>query len=507
MSTRKTTAFYAVLIAVASLAVGMVIASRMDLSPESAAQTLAVPAANSAPLTGPVDAQTFRNIAKAVSPTVVNIRTESRQREQELTDFFGGDDALRRFFGQQPRPPNRGGNGPTTVAAGTGFIIAKEGLILTNNHVVEGADKVEVSLYGEEDDIRYRARVVGRDPLTDSALLELTEKPDHALPEATFGDSAQMQPGDWVMAIGNPFGLSHTVSVGVISALKRPFPVTEGRTIDMLQTDAAINPGNSGGPLLNVRGEVVGMNTAIYADSRQSGNIGIGFAVPINAVRNLLPQLRSGKVTRGMIGVQVQPVPREALEEFGLKQRTGAVVASVVPKGPAATAGIEPGDVILEVNNRPIPSRDELVHTVMALTPGTTVPVTVLRDKQRKTLNVTIGEINLDQEAGQRADADGPTQDATAGFGMSLGGLTAERARRLGVPAGTNGAVVMEVDPVGTAARAGLHEGDVILQVNRRVVESAADASKLLQQVRSGGTALMLIWRQNQEIFLTVRKE
>ncbi len=284
MSTRKTTAFYAVLIAVASVAVGMVIASRMDLSPESTAQTLAVPAANSAPLTGPVDAQTFRNIAKAVSPTVVNIRTESRQREQELTEFFGGDDLFRRFFGQ-PKQPNRGGNAPPTVAAGTGFIISKEGLILTNNHVVEGADKVEVSLYGEEDDIRYRARVVGRDPLTDSALIELTDKPDHALPEARFGDSSQLQPGDWVMAIGNPFNLSHTVSVGVISALKRPFPVSEGRTIDMLQTDAAINPGNSGGPLLNVRGEVVGMNTAIYADSRQSGNIGIGFAVPINVVR------------------------------------------------------------------------------------------------------------------------------------------------------------------------------------------------------------------------------
>ena len=507
MSTRKTTAFYAVLIAVASVAVGMVIASRMDLSPESAAQTLAVPAANSAPLTGPVDAQTFRNIAKAVSPTVVNIRTESRQREQELTEFFGGDDMFRRFFGQPQQPNNPRGNGRPTVAAGTGFIIAKEGLILNNNHVVEGADKVEVSLYGEDDDIRYRARVVGRDPLTDSALLELTEKPDHALPEAKFGDSAQMQPGDWVMAIGNPFGLSHTVSVGVVSALKRPFPVTEGRTIDMLQTDAAINPGNSGGPLLNVRGEVVGMNTAIYADSRQSGNIGIGFAVPINVVRSLLPQLRTGKITRGMIGVQVQPVDREALEEFGLKERTGAVVASVVANGPAAKAGVEPGDVILEVNNRPIPSRDALVQTIMALTPGTTVPVTVLRDKQRKTLNVTIGEINLDQEAGPRAEADGATEDTTAGFGMTLGGLTAERARRLGVPAGTNGAVVMEVDPSGTAARGGLREGDVILQVNRRAVESASEASKILQQVRSGGTALMLIWRQNQEIFLTVRKE
>jgi serine protease Do len=316
-----------------------------------------------------------------------------------------------------------------------------------------------------------------------------------------------MQPGDWVMAIGNPFGLSHTVSVGVISALKRPFPVSEGRTIDMIQTDAAINPGNSGGPLLSVRGEVVGMNTAIYADSRQSGNIGIGFAVPINVVRGLLPQLRTGKITRGMIGVQVTPVPREALEEFGLKERTGALVAAVSANGPAGKAGMEPGDVILEVNNRPIPSRDELVQTIMALTPGTTVPVTVMRDKQRKTLNVTIGEINLDQESGQRGDGDESTEDTTAGFGMSLGGLTADRARRLGVPSGTNGAVITEIDPSGAAARAGLREGDVILQVSRKPVTSASDASRLLQEVPSGGTAFILVWRQGNELFVTVRKD
>ena len=508
MSTRKTTAFYAVLIAVASVAVGMVIASRMDLSPPSTAQTLAVPAANSAPLAGPIDAATFRTIAKAVSPTVVNIRTESRQREQELTEFFGGDggELFRRFFGQ-PSPRNR--NSPPTVAAGTGFIISKDGLILTNNHVVEGADKVEVSLYGEDDDIRYRARVIGRDPLTDSALIELTDKPDHELPEAKFGDSAQMQPGDWVMAIGNPFGLAHTISVGVISALKRPFPVSEGRTIDMLQTDAAINPGNSGGPLLNVRGEVVGMNTAIFADARQSGNIGIGFAVPINVVRNLLPQLRNGKITRGMIGVQVRTVPREALEEFGLKERSGALVSAVSADGPAGRAGMEPGDVIIEVNNKPIPSRDELVQVVMALAPGTTVPITVMRNKQRQTLNVTIGEIDLDQEAGQRAESepDSAAEDTSAGFGMTLGGLTADRARRLGVPAGTSGAVITDLDPAGAAARAGLRQGDVILQVSRQPVGSAAEASKLLQQVPSGGTAFVLVWREDQELFVPVRKD
>jgi serine protease Do len=506
MSTRKTTVFYAVLIAVASLAVGMVIASRLDLSPESSAQVIAVPAANSAPISGPVDALTFRTIAKAVSPAVVNIRTESHQREQDLTEFFGGgDDLFRRFFGQPRRPGNR--DPQTTVAAGTGFIIGKEGLILTNNHVVEGADKVEVSLYGEDDDVRYKARVIGRDPLTDSALIELTDKPDHTLPEVKFGDSSQMEPGDWVLAIGNPFNLSHTVSVGVVSAMKRPFPVANGRSLDMLQTDAAINPGNSGGPLLNIRGEVVGINTAIFSDARQTGNIGIGFAVPINIVRALLPQLRGGKITRGMIGVQVQPVPRDALAEFGLKERRGALVATVAKDGPAQKAGVEPGDIIVEVNGQPVSSRDELVQTIMALKPGATVPVKVLRDKQENTLTVTIGELNLDQESETASSDSEPGEDTSTGFGMSLGNLTAERARRLELPAGTTGALIMEVDPSGAAARGGLAEGDVLLRVNRQKVNSAADANRELQKVESGGTALMLIWRRNQEIFVTIKKD
>ena len=509
MSTRKTTVFYAVLIAVASLAVGMVIASRLDLSPESSAQVLAVPAANSTPITGPVDAVTFRTIAKAVSPAVVNIRTESHQREQDLTEFFGGgDDLFRRFFGQ-PRGNGKGNRDtPTTVAAGTGFIIGKEGLILTNNHVVEGADKVEVSLYGDDDDLRYKARVVGRDPLTDSALIELTEKPDHTLPEVKFGDSSQMEPGDWVMAIGNPFNLSHTVSVGVISAMKRPFPVSTGRSLDMLQTDAAINPGNSGGPLLNIRGEVVGINTAIFSDTRQSGNIGIGFAVPINVVRSLLPQLRGGKITRGMIGVQVQPVPRDSYGALGLKERSGALVATVSRGGPAQLAGMEPGDVIVDVNGKPVASRDELVQTIMALKPGTTVPVKVVRDKEERTLNVTIGELNLDRESETASNEPEPGDDDTsAGFGMTLGNLTAERARRLDLPAGTTGAVIMEVDPAGAAARSGLAEGDVILRVNRQKVASAAEANRELQRVESGGTAFMLIWRRNQEVFVPLKKD
>jgi serine protease Do len=395
MSSRKTTVFYGLLIAVASLAVGMVLASRLDLSPVSMAQpTINVPATNSAPLNGALDAGTFRNIAKAVSPSVVNIRTESRERQQELTEFFGGggDDLLERFFGNQlPRGQQPRQRPQITYSAGTGFLISKDGLILTNNHVVEGATKIEVNMFGDEEDVRYAARVVGRDPLTDSALIELTDKPKRDLPEVKFGDSAQLSPGDWVMAIGNPFNLAHTVSVGVISAARpSQLPVADRRSADVIQTDAAINPGNSGGPLLNIRGEVIGINTAIYADSRSQGNMGIGFAIPINTVRDLLPQLRTGKVTRGVIGVEVGIVPLTALSEFGLKERRGALVSTVRPNGPADKGGVEPGDVIVEFNGKPVANRDQLVAMVTSTRPGTTVPVKVLRDKREVALNAIL---------------------------------------------------------------------------------------------------------------------
>ena len=382
----KSNLFYLLLVVVASVMVGMVLASRLDLSSQSSAQSLAVPSVNSAPITGPVTATTFREVANMVSPAVVNIRADSMQPTQDLSDLFGGgadqDDLLNRLFpgGRGPRGQGQGqGQGQNedtprrrqapreelVRARGTGFIIDKSGLILTNNHVVEGATKIFVSLYGEDDDQEYAAKVVGRDQLTDSALLQLTDKPNHELPAAKFGDSAQMQPGDWVMAIGNPFGLAHTVSVGVISANSRPFPVADGRTAQVLQTDAAINPGNSGGPLLNLRGEVIGINTAIYTDSRQQGNIGIGFAMPINVVLDLLPQLRGGKITRGRIGVAIGPIPANALDEFGLKDRNGAVVMSVTPGGAASKAGLEPGDVITAFNGKPVKRSDDLQAAVL----------------------------------------------------------------------------------------------------------------------------------------------
>jgi serine protease Do len=523
----RLTLFYLPLIVLASVAVGMVIASRLDITPASSAQTIAVPPMNSAPLTGPLSADTFRNIAKAQSPMVVNIRTEMKAKAQDLEGLFGGgaggEDFFRRFFGGPGGGQGQGGDEsqgsqrrrqrePIARAAGTGFIISKDGFILTNNHVVEDAIKIEVSLY-LDDENTYSAKVIGRDPLTDSALIQLVEKPNAPLPEARFGDSSQMQPGDWVMAIGNPFSLAHTVSVGVISATKRPFQVTDGRSNEMLQTDAAINPGNSGGPLLNVRGEVIGMNTAIISNGQSEGNIGIGFAVPINTVRDLLPQLREGKVIRGRIGINVQAVPREGFEDFGLKTRTGAVVASVLANSAAQKAGLEPGDVVVEYNGRPVTNRDELVKMVVATKPGTTVPVKIFRNKQERTLSVTVEQLDLDaeqqslQSRRNNSNPNDTSETQGSGFGVTLSNLSSQIARRLQLPAGRSGALISDVDPDGPAAQSGVRAGDVILSVNRKAVTNANDAARELQAVPSGRIAQILLWRGDAEIFVTIKKD
>jgi len=523
MSTRKTTLFYAVLIAVAFTAVGMVIASRLDMSQTSSAQTLSVPQANSAPLTGPIDASTFRNIAKNQTPAVVNIRTEQRQKTRQLTQFFGGqgDDLFERFFGGQGqgrRPRGDQGDRPDdeiiTEGAGSGFIIDKAGFILTNNHVVEGATEIRVSLYDSESRTRipeeYPAKVVGRDPLTDSALIQMTELPKQPLQEIKFGDSNQLEAGDWVMAIGNPFNLHHTVSVGVVSAIGRPAGGYAGREVDMIQTDAAINPGNSGGPLLNIRGEVVGINTAIYTDQR-SANIGIGFALPINSVRDLLPQLRTGKVIRGRIGVQVQrdPITQKAAQSFGLPNANGAVISSVNDGGPAAKAGLKPGDVVTEYNGKAVKDSDELVDMVVHTNPGTTVPLKVFRNKQPRSMSLTVEELNLNEEMGVRGEDEEQTpqeEKLETGLGLELTPVTPELARRLRLPDGEGGAIVTRVERNSAASRAGVGPQDVILEVNQQPVNSMSDVRKALQGIQSGDTVFLLVWRNGQEVFITLQK-
>ena len=503
MSISRGTLFSGILIAVTSIVIGLVIAARLDLVSNSAAQAVsspATPATNSAPITGQLTASTFREIADAQSPMVVNIRTESRRSTDELNQFFGGDELFRRFFGD---PPDQGREprSETTVAAGTGFVIDRTGYILTNNHVVAEATKIEITFYGDDDEA-YEAVVVGRDRLTDSALIQLVEQPDYELPEAKFGDSSQMRAGDWVMAIGNPFGLGHTVTVGVVSAVGRPYEQIRGRSQPVIQTDAAINPGNSGGPLLNLRGEVVGINTAIVSD--RPSNLGIGFAVPINVVQELLPQLRTGKVTRGLIGVSIIPVTNDDYEDLGLDERVGAIVSTIAPNGPADDSDLEPGDVIVSFGGERVDSVEDLQQKVVATRPGTVVELGVYRDGGATTLPITIGELDLEPDE-QPDPVD--VEDLNTGFGMSLQDLTPETAGQLDIAPGTTGAIVTSVDAGEAAQRGGVRPGDLITAVNRTPVDTAAEAVRELNRVESGRTAFLLIFRGDSQIFLRVRKE
>ena len=400
---------------------------------------------------------------------------------------------------------------PQQEGTGTGFIIDKSGFILTNNHVVEGADDIRVSLFGGGRTESYAAKVVGRDALTDTALIQLTEMPAAALQEAKFGDSAQMQPGDWVVAIGNPFNLSHTVTVGVISALGRPLGGVPGREQPMLQTDAAINPGNSGGPLLNVRGEVVGINTAIYTDAQRAANIGIGFATPINPIRDLLPQLRNGKVTRGVIGIRVDRdgVGKDVAQAMGLPggRRRDAVLGHSRRSGREGRARARRHHHRVQRPSRS-PTATRWSTWSIATKPGTSVPVTIYRKKQKKTMNVTVDELDLEAEQGRQASGRRePAEEPTAtGFGMEVGPITPEVARELELPRSRGGAVVLDVERNSPAFNAGIRPNDVIVEVNQQEVSNVSQVQRALQGATPGQPVFLLIWRDGESTFVTLRK-
>ncbi len=510
MSTRKSTFFYGVLVGFVCLVVGMVIASRLDLTPGSFGNDLVVPPTNSTPLDGPIDATTFRTIAREASPAVVSIFTTRTARGgRELNELFG----FQLPFGRnEPPPAERQERG-----AGSGFVIDKAGFILTNNHVVDGAESIEVWLPSmRQGEFGLPAKVIGRDELSDSALIQLTELPSEPLAVAKFGDSDQMAPGDWVMAIGNPFGLSNTVTVGVVSAVGRENETAvRARREEMIQTDAAINQGNSGGPLLNVRGEVIGINTMIISNGAEGfgggGNLGVGFAVPINTVRDLLPQLRQGKVVRGRIGVELEgrPMSREYASSLGLPNTNGAEVKNV-PAGPAATAGMRAGDVIVEYNGRPVTDNGDLVGMVTRTAPGTTVPVRVMRDRKSVSLNVRVEELNLDQERTRMEQIPGRVpnreEETSTDFGMALRDLTPTVRRQLNLPSGRNGAVVASVTPFGPAFDAGLQLGDVILSVSNQPVGSVEEATRALSAIAAGQTARIIVWQEGGEVLVRLRR-
>jgi serine protease Do len=509
MSTRKSSAFYGLLIGFTSLVVGMVLASRFGLTPLSVAGPLEVPPTNSAPILGPIDTTTFRTIAHDAGPSVVSITARGpRSASADVPDLF--DVFPPNLGGRRGRPPVP----REETKGGSGFIIDKAGHILTNNHVVEGATSIEVFLASSgEREYGLPAKVIGRDELTDTALLQLTEMPSEPLTSAKFGDSAQMAPGDWVMAIGSPFNLSNTVTVGVVSAVGRPQAVALQRSEEFIQTDAAINSGNSGGPLLNVRGEVIGINTMIITNGASQGNLGIGFAVPINTVRDLLPQLHEGKVTRGRIAVEVmrRPMDAEYAKELGLPRPGGAEISNVLPGGPAEKAGIRTGDVIIEFNGKAIADNNQLVRSVTATKPGTTVPLKVVRDKKTISLNVTVGELDLAEEQRAVAGPDEPeqprgVQPQDTGIGMDVQELTPRLRREYDVPAGRGGAIVTDVEPFGIAANGNILPEDVILAVQGQAVRSADEVTEAISRLPTGRTARILVWRGGREVLAQIRK-
>jgi serine protease Do len=477
-----------------SLALGGFTAGRLILADQVRADAVDSPT----PVTTPSGRAlpSFASLAAQVSPTVVYIKAVSIEKTAQLNprfgfppDPFGEDMPLPGFRFPFPQPPG----GFKRQGSGSGFIIRKDGLILTNNHVVENAKDITVTL---NDKRELSAKVLGRDPKTDLAVLKIEPKGD--LPVAKLGDSDALQVGDWVMAIGNPFGLSNTVTAGIVSA--------KGRTIgaspydSFIQTDAPINPGNSGGPLFNEQGEVVGINTAIFSQS--GGNIGIGFAVPINLAKQLLPELETkGSVTRGWLGVTIQRVTPELAQSLGIAEAHGALVADVTDNSPAEQAGIRRGDVVVAYNGKNIEDSSSLPALVAATPVGKTVPIEVLRKGKNKTLEVTVSRLKEQEVA-----IDEPTEQKGK-LGLALRDLRPEERERLALEE-DEGVGVAAVQPESPAAEAGIQAGDIILQVNQTPVGSVEALKKEIGKAGESKPLLFLLRRadgHNQFVTLAAK--
>ena len=437
----------------------------------------------------------FRTLVERVSPAVVNISTKSTPHGPSMEGGIpGAPDPFGEYFGPFERffgPPQ--GRPHKQRSLGSGFVIDNHGFILTNNHVVENADEIMVKL---SDGKEFKAKVVGRDAKTDLALIEIDG--GHGLATVPVGNSDDLHVGDWVLAIGNPFGLDNTVTAGIVSAIGRK--IDQGPYDNFIQTDAAINPGNSGGPLLNTRGEVVGINTAIF--SRSGGNIGIGFAIPINLANEIVPQLKAkGKVTRGWLGVMIQRITPELAESLGVEGTSGALVSEVVPDGPAAKAGIKQGDIIVEYDGTPVKDSTDLPRLVARTGVGKEVSVKVRRGDEQENLNVTVGEL----DEGEHGEAGGGGGASSEQLGLGVQTLTPEIAENLGLDRSLRGVVVTEVEPDGPAAEAGLRRGDVIAEVNRRPVHNASQYEKAVKASGKGKSVLFLVRRGDNTIFLAIR--
>ena len=435
----------------------------------------------------------FAPVIKKVSPGVVRVFTVVKAQK---TGGLGGadmDDLMRRFFGDQfqGRMPNRNQGTPRQEGVGSGVIATKDGYILTNNHVVDGADEVKVAL---QDGREFTAKVIGRDPKSDVAVIKIDAQ---NLPAVPMADSENVEIGDIVLAIGNPFGIGQTVTTGIISAKGRGNMGLDYE--DFLQTDASINPGNSGGALVDAEGRLIGINTAIL--SRSGGSQGIGFAIPVNLARDVMGSLiKDGHVTRGYLGVMIQDVTPALAKEFKLKDNTGSLIGDVTPKGPADKAGLKGGDLLIEFNGKKVTDSRHLKLEVARTQPGRTVPVKVLRDGTAKTLEVTVKTLPGTEDV---AKAENDSEDTGTLNGVGVADLDQALRQQFEVPEKVNGVVVTEVKPDSAAAEAGLKPGDVIQEINRKPVKTAEEAVRMTETA-TDKTTLLRVWRNGGSRFVVV---
>jgi serine protease Do len=474
-------------IAMAATLVGALYTSQVR-RPVPAQASTALAEAQIRPGTAIAGLETFRDIARAVNPGVVNINTSKTVRVPRGRSPFFGDDMLDQFFGPAPEG-NQRERRQTRTSLGSGFVIDEKGYILTNRHVVEGADQIDVTF---PDGKRYEAKVVGQDARTDVALVKI--EPTTTLTPVHLGDSDKAEVGEWVMAVGNPFGLpggGNSVTVGVVSFVGRDMRLEDprrGTSIEMIQTDAAINPGNSGGPLINTRGEVIGINTLIVTGGAQA-SAGVGFSVPINVAKEILPQLRDkGKVTRGWLGVVIGPMSEDLAATYGLSEAAGTVVTSVAAGSPAEKAGLQPEDVVLRADDRVIRDNSDLSRYISSRAPGTTVKLEILRGKERKTVPVTLGTF---QDEPEESDA---SRGGRASLGMNLREMSPAIAERLELPRGLKGVVVTNVEGGEAAEDAGIIGGDVIVSVNGQAVAGVDEFDRAIEAARPGGRARLRLY-------------
>jgi serine protease Do len=464
------------LMLVAGVTLGAVAAGRTERPPQVTAPTAPV-----LPVQMPLNTGSFAGVADAIKPAVININTVSKGGPGGRTPFeeFFGEDFFKRFFGDAPeRIPQR--------SLGSGVIVDATGIALTNAHVVEKATEIEVITL---DGSKHKAKVVGADKKTDLAVLKLDDGKVQ-FKFARLGDSDRMQVGDWVIAVGSPFGLQATVTAGIVSAKARN--IGQGPFDDFIQTDAAINPGNSGGPLVNMQGEVIGINTAIVA-----GGSGIGFAIPSNMARKIYTEINSkGRVTRGWLGVSIQPLTPELAKSFNAKDTKGVLVSDVIPDSPAAKAGLKPGDILLDFDGKKVEAPADLQRTVGLAQPGQDAKMKVWRDQSEKTIDIKIGEAPDEKEAQQR-----PARATPSTLGLEVRPITPDLARQLNLKS-TDGVIVARVEEGSAAGEAGVQRGDVIREINRQKVRSMADYERLTKDVKDGDRLTVLLQRGQMSLYV-----